>query len=67
MIDYLIILLLLILIFKDFITIKVEKVETKKETYFETEEEVKKQKERKEEFDKLMNYSIDDAIQSKRK
>lgn len=67
MMDYLIILLLLILIFKDFITIKVEKVETKKETYFETEEEVKKQKERKEEFDKLMNYSIDDAIQSKRK
>nr|DAO67288.1 MAG TPA: hypothetical protein [Caudoviricetes sp.] len=66
MIDYLIILLLLILIFKDFITIKVEKVEPKKETYFETEE-VKKQKERKEEFDKLMNYSIDDAIQSKRK
>lgn len=67
MIDYLIILLLLILIFKDFITIKVEKVEPKKETYFETEEEVKKQKERKEEFDKLMDYSIDDAIQSKRK
>lgn len=67
MIDYLIILLLLILIFKDFITIKVEKVEPKKETYFETEGEVKKQKERKEEFDKLMDYSIDDAIQSKRK
>lgn len=67
MIDYLIILLLLILIFKDFITIKVEKVEPKKETYSNAEEELKKQKERKEEFDKLMNYSIDDAIQSKRK
>lgn len=60
MTDFIIIILLIILIFQNKF-----KVEIKEKTNEEKIED-KKQLLRKEEFEKLMDYSIDDAIESKR-
>lgn len=57
--DFIIIILLVVLIFQNR---PVKKVEIAREEKMED----KKQLQRKEEFEKLMNYSIDDAIESKR-
>lgn len=62
MTDFIIIILLIILIFQNKFK---PKVEIKEKTNEEKIED-KKQLQRKEEFEKLMNYSIDDAIESKR-
>ena len=59
--NVIIIILLLVLIFKDIKFKKPEKVVEKQD-----EKEVQKQKEIREEFDKLMGYSIRDAIESKK-
>lgn len=60
--DFIIIILLVILIFQNK---PIKKAEIKEKTAEEKLED-KKQLQRKEEFEKLMNYSINDAIESKR-
>lgn len=62
MTDFIIIFLLIILIFQNKFKPKVEMKEKTNEEKIED----KKQLLRKEEFEKLMDYSIDDAIESKR-
>lgn len=59
--DFIIIILLVVLIFQNIPSKKEEQ-----EKPFEEKIEDKKQLQRQEEFEKLMNYSIDDAIESKR-
>lgn len=61
MADIIIILLLIVLIFKDFVTIKV----SPKEVEEKTEDRVKRE-ELQREFDRVMSYTIEDAIESKR-
>ena len=62
--EYVIVILLLVLIFKDELKAMFNDKSIKSEEPDEAvESEVKK---RKEEFDKLMSYSIDKAIDSKR-
>lgn len=60
--NFIIIVLLLVLIFKDVKFKKPERIHKEKID----EEEIKRQKEIREEFDKLMGYSIKDAIESKK-
>lgn len=64
MTEILIVILLGILILKEFEVIKVIPKETKKQE--ETEEEKKKREEIQKQFDVVMNYDIEDAIKSKR-
>lgn len=59
--DFIIIILLIILIFQNMPNKKEEQGKPVEEKI-----ENKKQLQRQEEFEKLMNYSIDDAIESKR-
>lgn len=63
--DFIIIILLIVLIFQNYNrVIKKETIEKEKTVEEKVEEE--KQLQRKKEFEKLMDYSIDDAIESKR-
>ncbi len=64
MVEYVIVILLIVLIFKDELKGIFKDKSIKSE---EPDEAVKSEvKKRKEEFDKLMSYSIDKAIDSKR-
>lgn len=69
MLDILIVILLVILIFKDKVLIKSDAVDksTVKDKYRKlSDEEERKMKERRKEFNSIMEYSIEDAIQSKK-
>jgi phosphatidylinositol kinase/protein kinase (PI-3 family) len=65
--EYLIVILLIILIFKEqIIELVKELLSLRDKEPTEDEVEVQKQKEFKKEFDKMMEYSVEDAIRSKR-
>lgn len=68
MTNVLIIILLVLLLLKDYISLnKVKHKEKEKvDNTAELEEVQRKQKELQEEFDKIMRYSIEDAINSKK-
>ena len=61
--EYIIVILLIYLIFRDIVRDDISKLFRKKET---DEIEEQKQKAYKKEFDNMMRYSIEDAIASKR-
>ena len=61
--EYIIVILLIYLIFRDIVRDDISKLFRKKET---DEIEEQKQKAYKKEFDNMMGYSIEDAISSKR-
>lgn len=65
--EYLIVILLIILIFKEqIIELGKELLSLRDNKPNEDEVEVQKQKEFRKEFDKMMEYSVEDAIRSKR-
>jgi phosphatidylinositol kinase/protein kinase (PI-3 family) len=65
--EYLIVILLIILIFKEqIIELFKELLSLRDNKPNEDEVEVQKQKEFRKEFDKMMEYSVEDAIRSKR-
>lgn len=65
--EYLIVILLIILIFKEqIIELGKELLSLRDNKPNEDEVEAQKQKEFRKEFDKMMEYSVEDAIRSKR-